>query len=119
MVGAVMGFVVGVVICYQIVYADIADHMREFATLKAIGYGRRYFLGLILRQCVYLAVLGFLPGLAITYVSYRVLAVVTGLTMDLTLPLALSVLAATAVMCVLSGFFAVTKLFAADPADLF
>src|SRR5204862_6410782 len=72
MVGATMGFVVGVVICYQIVYADIADHLREFATLKAIGYGRGYFLGLILRQCLYLAVLGFLPGLAISYVSYRV-----------------------------------------------
>src|SRR6185369_10337185 len=33
MVGATMGFVVGIVICYQIVYADITDHMREFATL--------------------------------------------------------------------------------------
>lgn len=119
MVGAAMGFVVGVVICYQIVYADIADHLREFATLKAIGYGRGYFLGLILRQCLYLAVLGFLPGLVISYVSYRILAVVTGLTMDLTPGLALGVLATTAAMCVLSGFFAVTKLFAADPADLF
>ena len=44
MVGAVMGFVVGVVICYQIVYADIADHMREFATLKASATASRYFL---------------------------------------------------------------------------
>jgi putative ABC transport system permease protein len=119
MVGAAMGFVVGVVICYQIVYADISDHMREFATLKAIGYGRGYFLGLILRQCLYLAVLGFLPGLVISYISYRILAVVTGLTMELTPELAFGVLAATAAMCVLSGFFAVTKLFAADPADLF
>jgi len=119
MVGAAMGFVVGVVICYQIVYADIADHMREFATLKAIGYGRGYFLGLVLQQCGYLALLGFLPGLAVSYASYRVLAAVTGLTMQMTPGLALGVLAATATMCVLSGFLAVTKLFAADPAELF
>jgi len=60
-----------------------------------------------------------LPGLAVGYASYRVLAVVTGLTMEMSVGLALGVLAATATMCVLSGFLAVTKLFAADPAELF
>jgi len=119
MVGAVMGFVVGVVICYQIVYADIADHLREFATLKAIGYGSGYFLALVMEQCIYLSLLGFLPGLAISYVSYRVLALYTGLTMDLSPALALLVLLATAVMCTLSGLLAVTKLLSTDPAELF
>jgi len=119
MVGAVMGFVVGVVICYQIVYADIADHLREFATLKAIGYGSGYFLALVMEQCLYLSLLGFLPGLAVSYVSYRVLALYTGLTMDLSPALALLVLLATAVMCTLSGLLAVTKLLSTDPAELF
>jgi putative ABC transport system permease protein len=119
MVGATMGFVVGVVICYQIVYADIADHMREFATLKAIGYGSQYFLGLVLRQCLYLSVLGFLPGLAISFLAYKILERVTGLTMDLGPLLALGVLGVTAAMCVLSGLLAVSKMIAADPADLF
>jgi putative ABC transport system permease protein len=119
MVGAVMGFVVGVVICYQIVYADIADHLREFATLKAIGYGSRYFFGLVLRQCLYLALLGFVPGLIVSFVSYRLLAAITGLTMELPPGLALSILFVTAAMCVLSGLLAVSKLLAADPADLF
>ena len=119
MVGATMGFVVGVVICYQIVYADIADHMREFATLKAIGYGSRYFLGLVLQQCLYLSVLGFLPGLAVSFLAYKILERVTGLTMELSLLLALSVLGVTAAMCVISGLLAVSKLIAADPADLF
>ena len=38
----VVGFVVGMVICYQVIYSDIADHMAEFATLRAMGsrYGR-------------------------------------------------------------------------------
>jgi putative ABC transport system permease protein len=119
LVGATMGFVVGVVICYQIIYADIADHLREFATLKAIGYSRSYFLSLVLRQCLILSFLGFLPGLVVSYISYRTLAAITGLTMDLTPQLALIVLAATAAMCALSGLFAVTKLLAADPAALF
>lgn len=119
MVGAVMGFVVGVVICYQIVYADIADHLREFATLKAVGYGSRYFFGLVLRQCLYLSFLGFVPGVLVSFVSYRVLAAITGLTMELSPALAVTVLCVTAAMCVLSGLFAVSKLLAADPADLF
>jgi putative ABC transport system permease protein len=35
--GEVIGFVVGVIICYQIIYSDLDDHMGEFATLKAMG----------------------------------------------------------------------------------
>jgi putative ABC transport system permease protein len=119
MVGATMGFVVGVVICYQIVYADIADHMREFATLKAIGYGNGFFISLVLQQCLYLSFLGFVPGFIVSFIGYRVLAAITGLTMDLSPQLAASVLCATAAMCVISGLLAVTKLLAADPADLF
>ncbi|MEO0409007.1 MAG: ABC transporter permease DevC, partial [Cyanobacteria bacterium P01_A01_bin.135] len=33
MVGTAMGFVVGIIIVYQILYSDIADHMAEYATL--------------------------------------------------------------------------------------
>jgi len=119
MVGATMGFVVGVVICYQIVYADIADHMREFATLKAMGYSGRYFLGLVLKQCLYLALLGFVPGWIISWLSYRLLAEITGLTMTMSPLLALGVLLVTVLMCTVSGTLAVSKLLAADPAELF
>jgi putative ABC transport system permease protein len=119
MVGTIMGFVVGVVICYQIIYADIADHMREFATLKAMGYGNAYFLFLILRQCVYLSLLGFLPGFVISWASYRLIASITGLTMHLTPLMAFGVLAVTIAMCALSGLLALTKLLATDPAELF
>lgn len=119
LVGAVMGFVVGVVICYQIIHADISDHMREFATLKAMGYQSPFFLFLVLRQSVYLSLLGFAPGLVISYGAYQLLTAITGLTMQLTLPLAATVLGVTALMCVISGLFAVNKLLRADPAELF
>jgi putative ABC transport system permease protein len=119
MVGATMGFVVGVVICYQIVYADITDHMREFATLKAMGYSSSYFFGLVLEQCLYLSLLGFVPGLIISWIAYRVLAEITGLTMMMGPVLAVSVMLTTALMCTISGMLAVSKLLAADPAELF
>jgi putative ABC transport system permease protein len=119
LVGAVMGFVVGIVICYQIIHADISDHMREFATLKAMGYQGPFFVQLVLRQSLYLSLLGFLPGAVISRLAYMFLTYITGLTMELTLPLAASVLGVTAIMCTVSGLLAVNKLLATDPADLF
>ena len=35
--GTAIGFVVGVVIVYQILSSDVAEHTSEYATLKAIG----------------------------------------------------------------------------------
>lgn len=34
--GAIIGFVVGTVIVYQILYSDVSEHLPEYATLKAI-----------------------------------------------------------------------------------
>jgi putative ABC transport system permease protein len=118
-VGMVMGFVVGILICYQVLYNDIADHMAEFATLMAMGYGRRYFVGVVVREAVYLALLGFLPGLCIAWVLFQLITLWTGLTMTLSVWDAGITLAFTIIMCVVSGLLAVRKLLAADPASLF
>ncbi len=42
-VGAIMGFIIGAVIVYQILYTNVIDHLPEFATLKAMGYSNRFF----------------------------------------------------------------------------
>lgn len=119
LVGVYMGFVVGVIICYQIIYSDIADHMREFATLKAMGYTNRYFITLVLGQALYLSLMGFIPGAALSYLCYKGMSAVTGLTMEMSATVALSVLLVTILMCVVSGFLAVRKLLSLDPAELF
>lgn len=119
MVGAIMGFIVGVVICYQIIYSDINDHMREFATLKAMGYRAPFFRGLVFRQSLYMAGLGFVPGLAVSWVGYELIRNVTGLTLHLDLTTAVTVFLATATMCSISGYLAVGKLLSSDPAELF
>ncbi|TMQ33199.1 MAG: hypothetical protein E6K70_14430 [Planctomycetota bacterium] len=49
-VGSVLGFVVGVVICYQILYTDVMDHLPQFATLKAIGYRTVFCAGWCFRR---------------------------------------------------------------------
>src|SRR5262249_13748084 len=40
--GVGMGFLVGLVICYQILSTDIRDNLPAYATLRAIGYPNRY-----------------------------------------------------------------------------
>ncbi len=73
-----MGFIVGVIICYQVIYSDIADHMPEFATLKAMGYPNRYFIGLVLQMSLYLSLIGYLPGLLVSAALYQGLATLDG-----------------------------------------
>lgn len=118
-VGVVMGFIVGVLICYQVLFNDINDHMAEFATLMAMGYGRLYFVRLVVRESVYLSLFGFIPGILISVGLFQVISLWTGLTMRLRPQDAGIILVFTVVMCVISGLLAVRKLLAADPASLF
>jgi putative ABC transport system permease protein len=92
---------------------------REFATLKAMGYGTAYFLGLIGMEAVFLSLIGFVPGVAASTGLYAALANSTGLLLKMTLPSMALVLALTLAMCLASGLLAVRKLLAADPATLF
>ena len=119
LVGVYVGFLVGVIICYQILFADITDHLAEFATLKAMGYPNRYFFWLVLSQASFLSMLGFSPGVVVSWVCYYYLAHITGLTMPLTWNMAALVFGVTWLMCSLSGLLALRKLAALDPADLF
>ncbi|QDV27652.1 FtsX-like permease family protein [Aureliella helgolandensis] len=119
LIGTIMGLVVGAIICYQIQFTDISDHMPELATLKAMGYGPAYFWSLVLCQSFYLACLGFIPGLVVSLGLYHLLATSSGLVMAMTWDRILLVWILTMVMCVASGILAIRKLFHTDPASLF
>lgn len=119
LVGTIMGFIVGVIICYQIIFTSVSDHIPEFATLKAMGYHRRYFMRVVLSESIYLSLLGFAPGLLISFVLYSGLANHTGLMMVLSVPRVALVYGLTLGMCVISGALAMRKVLSADPAELF
>jgi putative ABC transport system permease protein len=117
--GVVLGFIVGVIICYQILYADISDHLREYATLKAMGYQSGFFTWVVLEEALLLSLFGFLPALLLSEVLYRALSSRTGLLLHLTPERAGEVLAMTIAMCVVSGLLTIRKVLSADPAELF
>jgi putative ABC transport system permease protein len=118
-IGTIMGLFVGIIICYQILFTDITDHLPEFATLKAMGYGAGYFLRFVFMQSLYLSIIGFLPGWLVSWLLYIFLAEWTGLVMRLTPGRLALVFGLTLLMCTISGLLAVRKLISADPAALF
>ncbi|MEH2035090.1 ABC transporter permease DevC [Nostoc sp.] len=117
--GVAIGFLVGAVIVYQILYTDVSDHLPEYATLKAMGYSDRYLIGVIAQEAFILAVLGFLPGFLLSSGFYIFFQSVTFLPTAMKLARAVTVLVLTFVMCIGAGAIAIQKLRAADPADIF
>jgi len=117
--GATLGFIVGTVIVYQILYANISDNLSEFATLKAMGYTDKYLFFVVFQEALILALLGYIPGFSISLVFYAITRNATLLPIVMSVIRAMLVLALTVLMCSISGAIAVRKLRAADPADIF
>ena len=117
--GAAMGFVVGVLICYQILFAEVTDHLPQFVTLKAMGYTNRYLFALVLGQALVLSLLGVILGVAIGAAVYHWLDAVTGYPMRLTLARAALVLLLTVTMATVAGLLAVRRAMTSDPAEVF
>jgi putative ABC transport system permease protein len=117
--GSLMGLVVGMVIVYQILFSDIASHLREYATLKAMGYSNAYLGRVVLSAALILAVLGFLPGLVLSMILYEVVARGTFLPLAMDVDRALGVFGMIFAMCGTAGLLAMRKLRDADPADNF
>ncbi|NRA73231.1 MAG: FtsX-like permease family protein [Rickettsiales bacterium] len=117
--GVLIGLLVGTAIVYQVLSSDVADHLKEYATFKAMGYKDSFFKAIIIEESVILACLGFLPGILTSTVLYRIFAHLTSLPMEMTFLRALAVLIGTIAICAISGFLATRKLNHADPAELF
>lgn len=117
--GAIIGFVVGAVIVYQILYSDVSDHLPEYATLKAIGFKNNYLLVIVFQEALILAAIGFIPGFAISQGLYLMTRQATLLPIIMTVDRAIFILILTTLMCSISALIAMQKLQSADPADVF
>ncbi len=124
-VGIIFGFgvfvalLVGTAIVYQVLSSDISSRIAEYATLKAIGYPRRYLSRLVLEQALMLALAGFVPGLILAELLYRLTERMTHIPIEMTAGRAVMVLVLSLVMCSISGLASLAKVHSADPADLF
>src|SRR5262249_36587341 len=117
--GVVVAFIVGVVFTYQVISSDITNHLPEYATLKAMGYGRRYLAGVVLVQANILALFGYVPGLLASLGLYAATRAAAGIPIAMDPVRAVLVLVVAVLMCSPSGLLCVRIVTTADPADLF
>ena len=115
----IMAFVVGVIVVYQILYSNISTHFVQFATLKAMGFRNKYLLNVVFQQAIILAILGYIPGFAISLGLYDLAKDATKLPIVMDVSKGLLVFTSVIVMCLTSGFFSTNKLRKVDPAEIF
>lgn len=117
--GVVMGFAVGALIVYQILYSDVSYHLSEYATLLAIGYGRGFLERIVAREAIVLSFFGFPPAYLTAQLLYYISRVSTNLPLYMTAQRTISTFLLTLSMCVLSALLAMRRLRDASPADAF
>jgi putative ABC transport system permease protein len=117
--GTLVGFVVGMLIAYQIIFTDLSEQLPQYATMKAIGYRTRYLVRVVLEQAAFSGLAGWVPAWLLSLLLYRVVGKVALLPLRMTWDLALFSLVLTLGMCLISAIIAVRRVIALDPAEVF
>jgi putative ABC transport system permease protein len=115
----IVGLFVGAVIVYQILYSDVSVHVPEYATIKAIGYPDRYLSWVVLQESLILSILGFPPGVVLSWIVCQIARSATLLLIQMTVQQMATVYLLTAATCAFAGALAVRRLREADPVDIF
>ncbi|MBV6622611.1 MAG: FtsX-like permease family protein [Rivularia sp. (in: Bacteria)] len=117
--GASVGVIVGVVIVGQILYSSVADHLKEFGTLKAMGASNRVIYGVIIEQALWMSILGYVPGMLLCWGLGAWTSATQGIVILITPLTAIGVFGITVLMCIGSALFAIQKVSKVDPAIVF
>ncbi len=115
---ALLGLIVGAVVVGQILYVSVSEHLKEYGTLRAIGAADRFLYGVIIRQAVYMAVLGYIPSLLLSFLIASI-ASHRGVAIQITPLTAGVVFILTLAMCVIAAAFAMQRVVRVDPAVAF
>jgi putative ABC transport system permease protein len=113
-----LGTLVGVVVVAQTLYTSTMEHIKEFATVKAIGGRDRVIYAIIAQQGAIAAVLGFVVGTAMAYALRPAMAAID-LGLILTPDFALQVFVGTLVLCLAASMLSVRQVATLDPAIVF
>jgi len=117
--GTIVGFVVGMLISYQITYTDLSDQLPQYATLKAMGYRTGYLLRVVLEQAAFNALAGWVPAWLLSLLLYYIIGRLALLPLHMTASVTFLSLGLTLGMCLISAVIAVKRVVTADPAEVF
>lgn len=115
---AILGIIVGTIIVAQTLYSSTKDHLKEFATLRAIGSSRMYILKVILAQALISAVVGFSIAASIDLALVKMTAD-AALPIVMTLELTAGLFGLTVMMCAIAAVSAIRVVTCIDPVLVF
>lgn len=114
-----IAFLVGSIILLQVISTDIVNRMKEFATLKAMGFGPDFVFGVGLLQALLLAAAAFAVAAVISTGLLGIVTAVTHLPTGSIVYLVGITFLIVLTMTVLSVAFVVRRISNADPAELY
>ena len=118
-IGVAVAFLIGFLILYQVLAADITRKYHEYATLKAIGYSDWHLSQMVLQQAWVLALVSYVPAFLISLGFYRVTKEAANLPIQMEWGRALAVLGIAILMSSGSALLSIQKVRSMDPAELF
>ncbi len=113
-----LGCLVGVVVVAQTLYTSTMEHLKEFATVKAIGGRNADIYAIIGKQAAIAATIGFLLGATMAYALRPAMAAID-LKLILTPTFAASVFVGTLILCLGASAISFRKVATLDPALVF
>lgn len=116
--GAILGLIVGTVIVSQTLYSSTKDHLREYATLRALGSPSRYLYKVVVAQAAICAVVGYGFGIIVAMMLARA-SIDTAMPIVLTPWLIGSLFVLTIAMSTIAAVAAIVKVMEIDPASVF
>jgi putative ABC transport system permease protein len=117
--GTIVGFIVGMLISYQIIYTDLSDQLPQYATLKGMGYGSFYLVRVVFQQAAFAAVAAYVPAWLLCLLVYRIIGDLALMPLGMTLHVTAISFALTLGMCLISAALAIRRVIAVDPAEVF
>lgn len=116
--GALLGLIVGTVIVSQTLYSSTKDHLREYATLRALGSPSKYLYKVVLTQAALCALIGYGFGISVAVMLARA-SLDTPMPIIVTPFLAAGLFVLTVGMAGIAAAAAILKVMEIDPASVF
>ncbi len=117
--GMVAAVAVGVIVVYQLLFQITSKYLREYSTLKALGYSHGMLISIVLTQAMTLAVIGYSLGVVVSFSVYDWMTERIAMPYSMKISTELAVFALVCFISLISALLAIRKLREVDPADLF
>lgn len=118
LVAVILGFVIGLIVVSQSIYATTMERIEEFATLKALGASSWFIIRVVLTQAFICAAVGSVLGLlAVVPAVASARQVITWILTPVWLPIA--VFPATVLMCSVAAIMSIKAALTVEPARVF